>query len=534
MSGRPSRILPRLGILALLAVAVHLPLLSAGFVNFDDPTYVTGNPVVLGGLSWRGAAWAFETFTAGNWHPLAWLSHMADVQFLGMDARLHHAASLAWHALAAGLFFLLLEGLTGRVNLSFGAALLFAVHPVHVESVAWISQRKDLVSSVLWLSTGLAYLGYLRRPGPGRFGLALLAFAAALAAKPMAVTWPLVALALDFWPLGRRRPGRALLEKLPFLALAGISSAVTLRAQAAGGALQRIDELPAAARLANALAAYPAYLGRAFWPAGLAVWYPLGPSPGIGALLVSALVLAGAGAAVVAGIRRRPWLATGWLWFAVMLLPVSGLMQVGGQATADRYLYLPLGGLLLVVAWEAADRVSGRARASRAAVALLLVAICAAGTLSFRQSGYWRDSVTLFRRAVSVTRGNWMAHHNLAVALAGDGAGAEAEAEEHYRAALEIHPRWTPSLNGLANLRAGTGRFEEAVELYRRAVEIEPGYAEGWYNLGAVLVRMGRLPEASEALGRALALQPGLEPARRLAASVRRRLGAPGKLSGPD
>ncbi len=532
MSGTGARTVIRVGLLVALVALAHLPLLSAGFVNFDDPAYVTANPVVQEGLTWRGLAWALGTFTAGNWHPLAWLSHMADVQFLGMDARLHHAAGLLWHALAVCLFFLLLEGITGRVNLSWGAALLFAVHPLHVESAAWISQRKDLVSSVFWLLTTLAYVRYLRRPGAGRLGVALLAFAAALGAKPMAVTWPLVALALDFWPLGRRDLRRRLLEKVPFLALSAVSSVVTLRAQADGGALQRMEELPLTARLGNALMAYSAYLGKALWPAGLAVWYPLAPSRGLGTALPASAFLIAVTLLVVAIRRRRPWLASGWIWFTVMLLPVIGLVQVGGQGMADRYMYLPLGGLLVAVVWEAADLALRRPWLTRAVTVLLLVALSAAGVLSFRQAGHWRDSPSLFRRAVAVTRGNWMAHHNLAVALAAGGAHDEAEA--HYRSALEFHPRWAPSLNGLGNLRSGAGRFDEAVELYLRALEIDPAYAEAWYNLGAVLMRMGRLRESLDSLRQSLALQPGLEAARRMESSVLRRLGAAGKVAGDD
>ncbi len=522
MGGTGARTALRVGLLVALVVLAHLPLLSAGFVNFDDPAYVTASPVVQEGLTWRGLAWAFGTFTAGNWHPLAWLSHMADVQVLGMDARLHHAAGLLWHALAVCLFFVLLEGITGRVNLSWGAALLFAVHPLHVESAAWISQRKDLVSSVFWLLTSLAYVRYLRRPGAGRFGVALLAFAAALGAKPMAVTWPLVALALDFWPLGRRDLRRRLLEKVPFLALSAVSSVVTLRAQAAGGALQRIEELPLAARLVNALTAYPAYLGKALWPAGLAVWYPLGSPPPAWKVILASAFLVAVTLLVVAARRLRPWLASGWIWFTVMLLPVIGLVQVGGQAMADRYMYLPLGGLLVAVVWEAADVALRRPWLARAVTALLLLALGAAGAVSFRQAGHWRDSASLFRRAVAVTRGNWMAHHNLAVALAAGGAHDEAEA--HYRSALEFHSRWASSLNGLGNLRAGAGRFDEAEELYRRALEIDPAHAEAWYNLGVALFRMGRLRESLDSLRQSLALQPGLEPARRMEGAVLRRL----------
>ncbi len=532
MSGTGARTGLHVGLLVALVALAHLPLLSAGFVNFDDPAYVTANPVVQEGLTWHGLGWAFGTFTAGNWHPLAWLSHMADVQVLGMDARLHHAASLLWHALAVSLFFLLLEGLTGRLNLSWGAALLFAVHPLHVESAAWISQRKDLVSSVFWLLTTLAYVRYLRRPGAGRLGVALLVFAASLGAKPMAVTWPLMALALDFWPLGRRDLRRQLLEKVPFLALSAVSSVITLRAQAAGGALQRMEELPLTARLGNALTAYPAYFGKALWPAGLAVWYPLGSTPPAWKVILASVFLMAVTLLLVATRRRRPWLASGWIWFTVMLLPVIGLVQVGGQAMADRYMYLPLGGLLVAVVWEAADLALRRTWLIRAITALLLVALGATGVLSFRHSGYWRDSSSLFRRAVAVTRGNWMAHHNLAVALAAGGADDEAEA--HYRSALEFHPRWAPSLNGLANLRAGAGRLDEAVELYLRALEIDPAYAEAWYNLGAVLMRMGRLRESLDSLRRSLALQPRLEAARRLEGSVLRRLGAAGKVAGSD
>jgi hypothetical protein len=397
-------------LLALLAVALYAPTARHGFVNLDDDAYVVLNPRVNAGLRAANVAWAFTGTACSNWHPLTWISHMLDVQLYGLMPRGHHLTNVALHAANTVLLLLLWRGLTGSLWRSALVAALFAVHPLHVESVAWIAERKDLLSTLLGLLAALAYLGHLRRPRPVAHALALCLFALALMAKPMLVTLPLLLLVLDVWPLGRlggpagRRAAlrRLVVEKAPWAALSLGSAAITLSVQSASGAVRPGDVFPVSERLANALVSGVAYAGAALWPARLAVYYP---HPG-GSLpawqgAVAAALLAAASAAAWRAARRRPHLAAGWLWFLLSLAPVIGIVQVGTQARADRYTYLPLTGLFVALAWSLpraarAPRSARRTAASAAAVVALLA-------LAARiQTAYWRDSLTLLGRALDV------------------------------------------------------------------------------------------------------------------------------------
>jgi len=351
-----SRVIVLALLLAVGTAAVYLPVRSFDFCGFDDDAYVSENALVRQGLTPRGVAWAFTTFRAANWHPLTWLSHMLDVSLFGMEPGAHHLVNVAFHAANAVLLFLVLRGMTGALWGSAAVAALFALHPLHVESVAWIAQRKDVLSAFFFLLMLSAYLRYARSPSRGRLAAVTALFALGLLAKPMLVTAPFVLLLLDFWPLGRfggahPDPGtlpaghppavgvrRAVLEKVPLFLLSALSSVVTVVAQSRGGAMVPADALPFGARAANALVACAAYLWKTFWPAGLAVYYPhtKGELPAWKIAGAAALLSALTGIAVREA-RRRPYLAVGWLWFLGMLVPVIGLVQVGGQAMADRY-----------------------------------------------------------------------------------------------------------------------------------------------------------------------------------------------------
>jgi Flp pilus assembly protein TadD len=500
-----------LAVCALLLAAtfaVFSPLATAEFVNFDDDVYVTGNAMVRAGLTGAGLRWAFQTFHGSNWHPLTWVSHMLDVELFGLAAGAHHMVSVAIHAGNAVLLFLVLRGLTGALWRSGLVAALFAVHPLHVESVAWVAERKDVLSALLWLLAMSAYLGYVRRPGWGRYLAVVGLFALGLLAKPMVVTLPCALLLLDYWPLGRlaapgERRARVIAEKLPLLGLAALSAAVTVHAQAQGGVVRTLKLLPFAERVQNALVSGVAYLGATLWPARLAVFYPL-PKDGYPAWQVAAAaaVLALLAAAAVRGARAFPAGLVGLLWAAGTLVPVLGLVQVGGQVRADRYMYLPLIGLFIAVAWGAAA-LPRRATAKAPAALLALAALAAA---SREQVSWWHDSASLFAHARSVAPASALVENNLGLALAerGDPDGAAV----HYREALRLDPTLAGAYNNLGVLSLRSGKVAEAESLLRRAVDLDPHGATAHSSLGLLLEKQGRHDEAIAQLSRAVAIQP--------------------------
>ncbi|HVE74950.1 MAG TPA: tetratricopeptide repeat protein [Mycobacteriales bacterium] len=530
--------------LALLTVATFLPVLGAGFVAFDDPLYVTGNPRVQAGISGEGVAWALTAEVASNWHPLTVLSHMLDCELFGLNPKGHHLTSLLLHAANVLLLFEVLRRTTGAVGKSALVAALFAVHPTHVESVAWIAERKDVLSGLFFLLTLAAYAGYARRPSTGRYLLVAATLALGLAAKPMLVTLPCVLLLLDVWPLGRWRSGdggRAALnllgEKIPLFVLAAAASAVTLLFQRGAQAEEGVASF--GLRLANALTALAAYLGDSLLPRGLAVFYPFPPEIPVWQAAGAALLLAALTAGALAlgftagrapGELRDSLLAVpvGWLWFLGMLVPVLGLVQVGAQARADRYLYLPSIGLFVALVWGAGWIVErwgtpGRLRLAGAA-GLILVLAC--GISARAQTAYWVDTVALFRRAVAVTEGNYLAHLNLAEALRER--GEPAEALVHYRAAVAARPQLPVAHAALGSALRAWGRPAEALPHLERAVTLAPRDPRLRLALAAALDDLGRPDAAIGHLETALALDPespAAPAARRGLEALRRRAG---------
>ena len=510
--------------LVLLTISAFSPVRDAGFLNYDDPQYVTNNPTVLKGLRLEGLAWAFSSFDAANWHPLTWISHMLDVTLFGLRPGLHHLVNLGLHTAAAGLLFLVLKGMTGALWPSLFTSALFAVHPLHVESVAWISERKDVLSGLLWMLTLFCYLRYVKKPGSGRYVTVVALFLLGLLAKPMLVTLPLVLLLLDWWPLHRFRgtvfgatasaaPGarRLVLEKLPLLALSAVSCVITYLAQQRGGAMMLTELFPFRVRVGNALVSYLGYIGKALYPAHLIPFYPHpGTSlPPIGVLL-SLWVLVGVTVLAFALHRRHPWLALGWLWYLGTLVPVIGLVQVGRQAMADRYSYLPLTGLFIALAWEASSRTSakryGGALLATCAATVLAVLV----SLSWRQATLWKDSVTLFTHVTRVDPGNFVAYNTLGsdLLLRHDTAGAV----RLFRKALEINPLALEARYNLGLALALTGDADAAIEQFTAVVGYKKGSsrdAEALYNLGKLLLEKGRIGEALHNLDAALARQPG-------------------------
>ena len=395
-------------LLAAATAAAYLPLLGNDFVNYDDDLYILDSPPIGAGLTADGFRWAFTSFQGANWFPLTRLSWLLDAQLFGLDARAFHATSLLLHVAGAVSLLLAFAGLTGALWPSAFVAAVFALHPLHVESVAWAAARKDVLSGLFWALTLLAYARRARRgPSFPRAAALFAALALGLLAKPVLVTLPCVLLLLDVWPLRRLGPGtgdgtsgrlrRAVVEKLPLFALVAVSSAVTLAAQRAGGAVQALDRYPLLTRLENALNAYPAYVAKAFWPSRLSVFYPHphGAMPGWRTAL-SALLLVAVSAWVIRELRRRPYLAVGWFWFVGTLLPVIGLVQVGQAAMADRYTYVSLTGLAVMVAWGARDALGGRRLLRLSAASLALLVLVALAVATWQQARIWRSSATLF------------------------------------------------------------------------------------------------------------------------------------------
>jgi protein O-mannosyl-transferase len=517
--------------LIIASVAAYWPVRHAQFINFDDPVYVTNNPKVFHGLTTVGVGWAFTTFHGSNWHPLTWLSHMLDCQVFGENAAGHHWVNVGFHAANAVLLFLLLRAMTGKDWRSVFVAALFALHPLHVESVAWVAERKDVLSTFFGLLTLLTYVRYVRQckvPSSKSkvwYGLALVCFVLGLLSKPMLVTLPFLILLLDYWPLQRfnapkveRCHGPASLqhsdtaisalvwEKLPFFALSAASSAVTFLAQHTGGAVVTMDKLSLPDRIANASLAYLGYLGKTFWPVKLAAYYPLAPGLFKVDAVLSMLALVGLTVLALAAARRAPFLAVGWLWFVGTLVPVIGLVQVGQQAMADRYTYFPLVGVFVIVAWGAAD-LSSRWRHRRVALCLggagVLIA-CFACTRA--QVRYWQSSIALFSHAIQVTENNALAEHNLGDALSLQ--GNQREAMNHLDEALRIKPGYPQAHFNRGNAYGVLGEVDRAIADYREAIRNKPDYEQAYCNLGKGLALQGRLDEAKTNFLAALRCKP--------------------------
>jgi tetratricopeptide (TPR) repeat protein len=492
------------GSLALLTLAVYFPVLSSDFVAMDDGLYVTENRHVMAGLTGEGFVWAFSNVEAGLWHPLTWLSHMLDCQLYGVNPVGHHFTSLALHIANTVLLFLVLRFMTGITWPPAVAAALFALHPLRVESVAWVAERKDVLSVFFGFLTLLAYVRYTAHPSVRHYLHVTLLFALGLMAKPMLVTLPGVLLLLDYWPLRRF----ALLEKIPLIVMAGMCAVATLFSAQSTSSLIGLGALPLGARLANAAVSYASYLAKAVWPTGLAVFYPLEPSlPPYRVAASTALVLAMSGLAVV-GRRRCPYILVGWLWFVGTLLPVSGLLQAGSQAMADRFTYLPLTGLFIAVAWGAADASRRAGIPSSAVVGITSILFAVLAALTMHNLAYWRDGEHLFTHALEVTGNNWMAQDSLGVALLKK--GNVRAAKGHFEEALRLYPEgYAHGEYDLGVTLALQGRFADAEAHFREAIRLQPNYADAEFNLGNALARQGKGAEAIVYLRQAVRDDPG-------------------------
>jgi tetratricopeptide (TPR) repeat protein len=505
------------GALLLVAMlgALYWPVSDYDFLNYDDDIYVTRNQAAASGLTRASVQWSFTTFYAGNWHPLTWLSHLADIQLFGLNPAAHHLSSVILHVASCLVLFLTLARLTGSTTQSLFVAAVFGVHPLQVESVAWVAERKNILSALFGFLTLAAYRLYAARPQLPHYLLVCAAFVCSLLAKPALVTLPVLLVLLDYWPLDRlgkpQKPGaisslRILVEKVPLFALAAAVSLATYVAQREGGNLAGSTDFSLQIRLGNAVISYVTYAWKALWPTRLAVFYP---HPGallpIWKVVAAALALCAITAAAVRMARRKPAAIVGWLWYLAALLPTVGFVQVGLQARADRYAYVPMVGLAVALAWAIADYAKG----TTGRRALRIAAITGVGLLAWtagQQLRVWRNSETLFLEAIRVTDGNWLAHGNLGAALILEGRTTEAEA--HLREAIRYRPGYAEAHNNLGVAIGRRGDMAAAENEHREAIRLAPGYAPAHYNLGVVLERLGRRDEAGAHHREAIRLNP--------------------------
>jgi protein O-mannosyl-transferase len=499
--------------LAAIILFIYTPVRNYGFLFYDDPEYVSENAHVFRGLTGQGVLWAFTSGHASNWHPVTWLSHMLDVQMYGMNAGMHHCTNLLLHLANALLLFGLLYRTTRAWGRSAMVAALFAAHPLHVESVAWIAERKDVLSTLFWMLTMHAYVRYVGKPRLGRYLAIVSAFALGLMSKPMLVTLPLVLLLFDVWPLrrvrfeaGQRRAWLAVFrEKIPLCVLAAASSLVTIIVQWRGGAVQSFEVAPLYQRVANALVSYIAYLGQMLWPWNLAAHYPSAPLP-LWSVAASAAVLI---AVSVFGIRfsgSRPYLFVGWLWYVLTLVPVIGLIQVGGQARADRYTYIPLIGVFIAGAWGIAAILERRRCPGIALRAAACILVCVLAAVARGQVRYWESDLALWEHAVQRTADNYFARTNLGFALIDRGDFAAGIAQ--YAEALRIKPVSAETRNALGTALLKQGQPDAAMEQFTLALRIKPGFAEAHSNRGMVLAQRGETEEAFSEFRKAMEISP--------------------------
>jgi protein O-mannosyl-transferase len=500
---------------------LYVPALDSSFVNYDDPAYVTSNSHVLQGLSWSNVAWAFRATTEANWHPLTWLSHMADVQLFGLNPRGHHLTSVLLHGCNVVLLFFVLRRATGCLIPSAVVAGLFALHPLNVECVAWVAERKSVLSMFFLLVALVAYGWYARQKSIGRYALVVALFALGLAAKPMVVTVPVLLLLWDYWPL--RRIGSEsegsfehsmpllVVEKVPLFALAVASSWVTLHAQRSGGALGMAESLPLASRLENAIYSYAAYVGKGIWPSRLAVFYPH-PENSLGAwkVLAAAIVVVSITVAAWRYRAQHRYLLTGWLWYLAALVPMIGIVQVGRQAMADRYAYLPFVGLFIIAVWGCAELFASLQVAAVVQITIAAAVVVSYASVAFFQINYWHNSYKLFAHALQVTHRNGIAEDNFGAALME--MGRPDLAQPHFEAAAEFIPQLSTAHYNLAVLEqqqshpdAARREYELALKYSTDATEI----AQSHSNLGFLLLELNDLQGAIEQFDGALQINSG-------------------------
>lgn len=509
-------------LLAVATLVLYNPVNQHPFVNYDDDRYVTENPHVRAGLTGETIRWAFTTTEQANWHPLTWLSHALDCQLFHLNAGGHHLTSLLIHVVNLVLLFLLLAYATGRAGPSLLVAALFAFHPINVESVAWVAERKNLLCTFFFFLTIGAYGWYARKPDWKRYLLVAFLFACGLMAKPMVLTLPFVLLLLDYWPLGRAKGSlsgaselpreswaKLVTEKVPLFALSAASAAITMKAQQAGGAIRSTTQFSLGVRVENALVAYGMYLWKTIWPARLAPLYPH-PGDSLAAWqVISSVLVLGAVTALVWRFRSKPYLLVGWLWFLGTLVPVIGLVQVGDQAMADRYAYIPLIGIFIMIAWTAVDLAEARRIPLAARIVAAACVLIALATVTHAQLLYWQSNSDLWSHTLDVTRKNFIAEDNLGGALLLE--GKPEEAYPHFQAAAQINPQDPMSHANLGAYLQEHGRLQEAVEQYNATIRLTSDrglLASTYANQGTAYRELGDFAKARASYDKALRENP--------------------------
>ena len=503
--------------LAALTVALFATLRTAGFIGLDDPGYVPANPHVTAGLTASSFAWAWSTAGyAANWHPLTWLSHMLDVEMFGLWPGGHHLTSVVLHALNTSLLFLLLYRTTSAIGRSSVVAALFAVHPMHVESVAWVAERKDVLSTFFWFLTMLGYAAWTRRPATWRYLIVCVSFTAGLLSKPMLVTLPCVLVLFDLWPLARwtgklRDLRPRIVEKLPLFALAAASSVITIVVQQRGGATTDLDTLPAATRAANALAAYTQYLGKLVWPTNMAIFYPYRETFPWWWIATALVAMIGLSAFAWRARHDRAYFTTGWFWFAGTLVPVIGFIQVGRQAMADRYTYVPYVGLFIAIVWAGHWALSKLRAPVYLPVALAVAGIAGATALTASQVRVWQSHETVWKHAAAVTTGNYIAANELGMLLAAE--NRHKEALQWFERAARDKPAFAEARNNLGLTYVQLGRLQDALAQYELAVTIRSAFPEAERNYGNALLGAGQAGAAETHYRKAIFLRPDMADA---------------------
>jgi len=511
--------------LVIAIAAVYAQVLDHPFANIDDKAYVVNNPNVSNGITPKSMIWAFTSSHSANWHPVTWISHMLDVQFYGMNPRGHHFTNLLIHTISSLLLLLLLSRMTGSLWRSAFVAGMFALHPLHVESVAWIAERKDVLSGLFCFITLLLYFEYVKTAKPALYMVSLLSFIIGLMSKPMLVTLPFVMLLLDAWPLDRFRhdpaenrpglPGNILAqlvrEKIPFIICTLASCVITWYAQLKEGAVSTLQVISLGNRVENAALSYVKYIFKTFLPLDLAVYYPLPASFPLWQVAASLLLLVILSALAVRSRHAYPYVAVGWAWYLLTLVPVIGIVQVGNQSMADRYMYIPMTGLCIMLAWGVPD-LAKKIRYGTVITAMLAgLAIGASSIAAWRQLGYWRDETTLFSHALHVTTDNWFAHNAFGLSLANKG-DTDAAINE-FRESLRIYPFSAETHINLGMALALNRHLDEAIGEFRTALSIDPKSSEGYKYLGSALLIEGYADGAVQALRKAVECGPDQEDA---------------------
>ena len=505
-------------VIILVTFSVYLPVKGFDFVNYDDDMYVFNNPRVLGGLTCKNILWSLTATDASNWHPLTWISHMTDIQIVGLNAGRHHLTSVVFHILNTFLLLFWLNTMTGKFWKSSFVAALFALHPLHVESVAWIAERKDVLSTFFCFLAFLSYTHYCQKKKRQQYLLSLFFFICSLMAKPMMVTLPFVFLLLDYWPLKRfpevfsknnpvherRALGHLLVEKIPFLALSFLSCWITITAQ--HNAVVSIETFPLIPRIANSLISYTEYLIKMIWPFPLAVFYPHPKIFSLWKFIASLFVVLSISCLAILNIRRKPWLAIGWFWYVGTLVPVIGMVQVSILGYADRYTYIPLIGLFIMIAWQIPELLQSWRHKTIVLSISAVGILCMLSVLTSFQIRHWKNSITLFEHTLKTTSDNFVAHHNLGFSLAEKGRFDEAIV--HYRKSIQIFPGFCESYSNLGFIAFKQGNFQEAILEYQNAIACNPDSAQSYYMLANQYFELKQIDNAIINYAKALKIRP--------------------------